>query len=84
MQRIFREALVYWLAFALVVLATSAVSFWLLRSSYAGVSDEAVVEAGIAAHGVYLRSVGSAAAKVLAAEIAALGAVTFGLIALGK
>src|SRR5579859_3100207 len=84
MQRIFREALVYWLSFALVVLGSSAAAFWLLRTSYAGVSDDAVVKAVVAAHGDYLRSVGSAAAKVLAAEIAALAGATFGLVALGR
>src|SRR3954454_11310088 len=84
MQRIFRDGLLYGLAFALVVLATSAAGFWLLGSSYAGVSDDAVVEAGVAAHAVYLRSVGAAAARLVGVEILALGALTSGLLALRR
>src|SRR5439155_12005521 len=64
------------------VLATSAASFWLLRSSYAGVSDDAVVEAGVTAHAAYLRSVGAAVARIVAIEIASLGLLSVGLLAL--
>ena len=82
MQRIFREALFYGLAFGLVVLGTSAASFWLLRSSYVGVTDDGVVQAGVAAHAAYLGSVGAAAARLLAMEILALSTLSFGLLVL--
>jgi hypothetical protein len=84
MKGLFRQGLLYGLAFALVVLVTSAACFWLLGTSYAGVTDDAVVEAGATAHAAYLRTVGGAVARLVVFEIAALGGLSFGLLALRR
>src|SRR5882672_5508541 len=82
MQRILREGFSYLLAMALVVLLTSAACFWLLRSSYAGVSDDVVAERGLTAHGAYIGLVARAASRVLVGEILCLAVLTGGLFSL--
>jgi len=84
MQRILREGLSYLLAMALVVLLTSAACFWLLRSSYAGVSDDVVAERGLTAQGAYIGLVARAASRVLVGEILCLAVLTGGLFSLRR
>ncbi|HMJ56807.1 MAG TPA: sulfatase-like hydrolase/transferase [Polyangiaceae bacterium] len=60
----------------------SAVSFVLVRTSYAGVSDEGAVQAGVAAFPDYLRRVTWAIVMLSATEVLALFATTSGLVAL--
>ena len=82
MQKTWREALFYFLALAVGALVMSAVSFVLVRTSYAGVSDEGAVQAGVAAFPDYLRAVTRAVALLGAAEVLALFATTSGLVAI--
>src|SRR3954471_12579993 len=58
MRRFWKDALLYLLASGLSGVVIGAASFWLLRTSYAGVSDEGVVRAGVNAFQPYLRSLG--------------------------
>ena len=60
----------------------SAVSFALVRTSYAGVSDEGAVQAGVAAFPDYLARVARAIALLGAAQMVALFAATSGIVAL--
>jgi len=81
MQRILRDALLYLLFVSLVVGLTSGASFYFFGTSYAGVTDEAAVQAGVAAYGGYVRSVAWAIARLLLVETLALAALTFALVA---
>src|SRR5689334_9948649 len=81
MQKTWREALLYGLGFVVGALVMSAASFVLVRTSYAGVTDEGAVQAGVAAFPDYLRRVARAVALLGAAEVLALFAVTSGLAA---
>ncbi|HMI82883.1 MAG TPA: sulfatase-like hydrolase/transferase, partial [Polyangiaceae bacterium] len=82
MQKIWREALLYLLALVVGALVMSAVSFVLVRTSYAGVTDEGAVQVGAAAFADYLLRVTRALALVGGAEVLALFATTSGLVAL--
>jgi arylsulfatase A-like enzyme len=82
MQKTWREALLYLLALVVGALVMSAVSFVLVRTSYAGVTDEGAVQAGVAAFPDYLRAVTRAVALLGAAEVVALFATTSGLVAI--
>src|SRR5689334_9194311 len=81
MQKTWREALLYGLGFVVGALVMSAASFVLVRTSYAGVTDEGAVQAGVAAFPDYLRGVARAVALLGAVEALALFAVTSGLAA---
>ncbi len=59
----------------------NAVSFALVRTSYAGVSDEGAVQAGVAAFPDYLRRVTQAIAILGVAEVLAIFVTTSGLVA---
>jgi arylsulfatase A-like enzyme len=80
MQKTWREALLYLLALFVGALIMSAVSFVLVRTSYAGVTDEGAVQVGVAAFPDYLRTVTHAVALLGVAEVAALFATTAGLV----
>ena len=81
MQKTWREAFLYLLALFVGALVMNAVSFMLVRTSYAGVSDEGVVQAGVAAFPDYLRKVTQAVALLGVAEVLALFVTTSGLVA---
>ncbi|MET0592259.1 MAG: sulfatase-like hydrolase/transferase [Polyangiaceae bacterium] len=82
MQKIRRDALFYGLALAVGALLLSAASFVLVRTSYAGVSDESAVSAGVAAYPEYLASVARAAFALTCGEVLVVFAVTSGLVVL--
>ena len=81
MQKTWREALLYLLALLVGALLMNAVSFALVRTSYAGVSDDGAVQAGVAAFPDYLRRVTQAIAVLGGLEVLALFATTSGLVA---
>ena len=80
MQKTWRDALLYLLALFVGALVLNAVSFALVRTSYAGVTDEGAVEAGVAAFPDYLRRVTQAVVLVGIAEVLVLFATTSGLV----
>jgi arylsulfatase A-like enzyme len=82
MQKIRRDALFYFLALAVGALLLSAASFVLVRTSYAGVSDEGAVQAGVAAFPEYLQSVVRAVVVMGCAQVVAMFVVTSGLVVL--
>jgi hypothetical protein len=82
MQKTRRNALLYLLALGVGALVMSVASFLLVRTSYAGVTDEGAVQAGVAAYPDYLRAVARAIALLGAAEVLALFATTSGVVAL--
>src|SRR5262249_50828252 len=77
-----KDALLYLLASALSGAVISAASFWFLRTSYAGVSDDGAIRAGMTAFQPYLRSVGWTIVAMNVAEVLVLAVVTSGLVAL--
>src|SRR6266542_6112301 len=82
MQRFFRDALLYVVAFAVVAAVLSVSCWWLLRTTYAGVSDEGAVQVGMASYGAYLRSVARAVVELSAVQVLTIATLTSGLLAL--
>ena len=82
MRRFWKDALLYLLASGLSGVVIGAVSFWLLRTSYAGVSDEGVVRAGVGAFQPYLRSLGWAILGLNVLQVVVLAVLSSGLVAI--
>jgi len=82
MQRTWWAVLFYLSALAVGALVMSAVSFGLLRTSYAGVTDDSAVQAGVAAFPDYLQSVVRVVVLLGVAQVLALFATTAGIVVL--
>ena len=82
MRRFWKDALLYLLASGLSGAVIGVASFWLLRTSYAGVSDEGVVRAGVSAFQPYLRSLGWAILALNVLEVVVLAVLSSGLVAI--
>ena len=82
MQRTWRDVLLYLLSLGVSALAMSAVSFALVSTSYAGVTDDGAVQAGVAAFPEYLRSVVRVVVLLGVGQVLALFATTSGVVVL--
>jgi hypothetical protein len=81
MRGIARSFLKYLLVMALVLGAASLACHNLLKSDYAGVSDEATVQTAISAYGPFLRGVILGIVRMVAIEALLVGVATSGLLA---
>src|SRR5947207_401885 len=81
MRRFWKDALLYLLASGLSGALVGAASLWLLRTSYAGVSDEGAIRAGMTAYKPYLRTLGWTILALNIAQIVVVAVVTAGLVA---